>query len=69
MELEQVPCEQFLQRFEIYRAFLRAKQVGEKRGKFQNDGEIVHKVVVLILITLYSNVSNKRTVLNKRSLE
>ena len=28
-KLEQLPCEQFLQAFEFYRAFLRAKQVGE----------------------------------------
>ena len=26
-KLEQLPCEQFLQAFEIYRALLRAKQV------------------------------------------
>ena len=32
-KLEQLPCEKFLHAFEIYRALLRAKQVGEKRGK------------------------------------
>ena len=31
--LEQLPCEQFLQAFEIYRALLPAKQVREKRAK------------------------------------
>ena len=34
-KLEQLPCEQFRQCFKISRAFLRAKQVGQKRGKFQ----------------------------------
>ena len=47
-----MPCEQFLQRFEITRASLRAKQVGEKRGKFQFAVEISHKAVILILLSL-----------------
>ena len=50
--LEQLPCEQFLQAFEIYRALLRAKQVGEKRAKIQNPEKIAHKAVVLILLSL-----------------
>ena len=36
IESEQLPCEQFLQAFEIYRALLCAKQVGEKCAKIQN---------------------------------
>ena len=51
-QLEQLPCEQFLQAFEIYRALLRAKQVGEKRAKIQNLEKIAHKAVVLILLSL-----------------
>ena len=47
VNLDQLTCEQFLQRFEISRVFLRAKQVEEKRGKFQNIEEIVHKAVFL----------------------
>ena len=35
-KIEQLPCEHFLQAFEIYRAFLRAEQMGENRGKIQN---------------------------------
>ena len=42
-----MPCEQFLQRFEITRASLRAKQVGEKRGKFQKVVEIAHNTFSL----------------------
>ena len=30
-----MPCEKFLQQIEISRTFLRAKQVEEKRGRFQ----------------------------------
>ena len=30
-----MPSEQFLQQIEISRTFLRAKQVGEKRGRFK----------------------------------
>ena len=37
-KLEQLPCELFLQGFEIFLAFLRAKQVGENPWK-----EITHK--------------------------
>ena len=49
---EQLFCEQFLQRFEVSRTFLLAKQVGEKRGKFQNIVEIAHKYKVAFLILL-----------------
>ena len=52
IKLEQLPCEQFLQAFEIYRALLRAKQVEEKRAKIQNPEKIAHKAVVLILLSL-----------------
>ena len=52
VKLKHLPCEQFLQRLDISRAFLRAKQVGEKRGKFQNVVEIAHKAVFLIFISL-----------------
>ena len=52
LKLEQLPCEQFLKRFFIFRAFFRGKQVGEKRGRFQNVVDIAHKAVVLILISL-----------------
>ena len=40
---EQLPHEQFLQGFKISRAFLRAKQVGEKRGEIQNPVQISQK--------------------------
>ena len=46
-KLEQWPCEQFLQC-----AFLRAKQVGEKRGKSQDPVIFAHKAVVLIFLSL-----------------
>ena len=46
-KLEQLPCEQFLQAFEIYHALLRAKHVGENRGKIQNHVKIALKAVVL----------------------
>ena len=49
---ERLPCEQFLRRFEISRTFLRAKQVGEKSGKFQSVVEIAQKAVVLISFSL-----------------
>ena len=39
-------------RTEIPRTFLRAKQVGEKRGRFQFVVESAYKAVVLILISL-----------------
>ena len=42
----------FLQKIEISRTFLRAKQVGEKPGRFQFVVEITHKAVILILISL-----------------
>ena len=45
-KLEQLPCEQFLQAFEISRSFLRAKQVGE------NPVKIAHKAAVLFLLSL-----------------
>ena len=51
-KLGQLPCEQFLQAFEIHRALLRAKQVGEERWKIQNPVIITHKVVVLIFLSL-----------------
>ena len=46
-----MPSEQFLQQ-QISRTFLRAKQVGEKRGRFQFVVESAYKAVVLILISL-----------------
>ena len=46
LKLEQLPCEQFLKRFEIFRAFIPPVLRWEKRGKFQNVIEITHKVVV-----------------------
>ena len=53
LKLEELPCEPFLERFIfIFRAFHRGKQVGEKRGRFQNVVDIAHKAVVLILISL-----------------
>ena len=51
-KLEQMACEQFLQCFECYRAFLRMKQVGEKRGNIQNAVKIAHKAVVLFFLSL-----------------
>ena len=52
-KLEQLPCEQFLQAFEISRSFLHAKQVGEKRGKIQNPVKIAHKAAFLFFLSLY----------------
>ena len=49
---EQLPCEQFLQQIEISRTFLRAKQVGEKRGRIQFVVKNAHKAVILILFSL-----------------
>ena len=51
-KLEQLPCEHFLQDFEISRSFLRAKQERKKRVKIQNPVKIVHKAVVLIFLSL-----------------
>ena len=47
-KLKRLPCEQFLQAFEIYRALFRAKQVEEKRGKIQKPVKIACKEVVRI---------------------
>ena len=52
VKLEQLPCEQFSQAFEICRALLRAKQVEEKRAKIQNPVKSAHKAVVLIFLSL-----------------
>ena len=52
VKLEQLPCEQFLQAFEIYHALFRAKQVGEQRAKIQNPVIIAHKAVFLIFVSL-----------------
>ena len=51
-KLEQLPCEQFLQAFKIYRALLRSKKMGEKYGKIQNPVKIAHQAVVLIFLSL-----------------
>ena len=51
-KLEKLPCEQSLQAFEIYCALLRAKQVGEKRGKIKKPVKIAHKAVVRIFLSL-----------------
>ena len=45
MKLEGKTSEQFLLGFEISRAFIRAKQEGEKGGKIQNPAKIAHKAV------------------------
>ena len=52
VKLEQLPWEQFLQAFEIYRALLRAKQVGENLAKIQNPVKFALKAVVLIFLSL-----------------
>ena len=39
---------QFLQQTEIFRTFLRGKQVGEKHGRFQFVIEIPHKAILKI---------------------
>ena len=49
---QQLHFEQFRQQIEFSCTFLRAKQVGEKRGRFQFVVEVAHKAVVLILISL-----------------
>ena len=51
-KLDQLPCDQFLQVLEISRSFLRAKQVGEKRGRIQNPVKIAHKAAVLFFLSL-----------------
>ena len=51
-KIEQLPCERFLQAFEIYRAYLAPISHGEKRGKFQKPVKIAHKAVVLIFLSL-----------------
>ena len=38
--------------YNVSGAFLRAKQVGEKRGKFKFVVEIAHKAVILTLLFL-----------------
>ena len=48
IELKKLPCEQFLQRFEIFPPVSH----GRKREKFENAVEIAHKAVVLILLSL-----------------
>ena len=58
-KLEQLPCEQFLQVFEISHSFLRAKQVGEKRGKIQNPVKIAHKAAVLFFLSLQDSLIQK----------
>ena len=52
MKYERLPCEQFLHRFEISRAFLPPVSHVEKRGKFQNVVEMAHNAEVLILFSL-----------------
>ena len=52
---EKKPCEQFLQPFEISRAFLPPAMHGENCGKYQNVVEIAHKAVVLILLLFCPN--------------
>ena len=52
VQLEKLPCEQFLQAFKIYHALLRAKQRAEKRAKIQNPVKIAHKAVALIFLSL-----------------
>ena len=54
-KLEYLPCEHFLQGFEIQSAFCRAEQVGENCGKIQNPVKIAHKADFLIFISLYNN--------------
>ena len=49
--LEQLSTPRFFPGFEISRSFHRAKQVGEKGGKFQNPEKIVVFKVVLIFLT------------------
>ena len=46
--LEELPFEDYLHGFEIYRTFNRAKQVGENRGKSQNSVKIAHKAAISI---------------------
>ena len=55
-KLKQLPCEQFLQAFEIHRALLRAKQVGEKRAKIQNPVKIANNFSFPLVIRISSKV-------------
>ena len=50
---------QLLQQIEIFRTFLRGKQVGEKHGRFQFVIEIAHKVIVLISISRHGFANKK----------
>ena len=47
-KIEKLPCERFLQDFEVSRAFLPPVSHGIKRGKFQKPVKIAHKAVALI---------------------
>ena len=47
-EIEQLPCERFLQGLGFSHAFLLPVSHGEKSGKFQKPVKIAHKAVVLI---------------------
>ena len=51
-KLEQLPCEQFIQAFEISRSILRAKQVEEEREKIQKPVKIAHMAAVLFFLSL-----------------
>ena len=51
-KIEQMPCEQFLQGFEISRAFLCVKREGEKHWKIQNPIKIAHKADILFFLSL-----------------
>ena len=53
-KIEQLPCEQFLQAFEIYRALLRAKKVREKRGKIQNPVKLLTRQ--LLFFSFHSSI-------------
>ena len=58
IKIEKMPCEQFLRQIEIFRTFLRAKQVRGKRGRFQFVVEIAHKAVVVIIFSISKALRN-----------
>ena len=53
--IAKMPCEQFLQKIEISRTFLRATQMGEKRGRSQ----FVVEIIIYIFKARKSSVFRK----------
>ena len=54
-DLEQLPCERFLQVFELSRAFLPPISHGKKCGKLQNPVKNANKADIRVFISLLIN--------------